>query len=289
MTEPAKEGASLWRLGVGVFSVFVAFFVMTTGLSVLVFQVWASGDQAQYLAQSVVMGSTPSGVLIAFGSIGVFAVAAFLVTEIWHKRSGLTLLGPLSLAQQHILKVLPGLAAMMLIAVGLAIFAIRAPLLPGLPFGRWLVFLPLTMLILLVQTASEEILFRGYLQSQLGARFSNPLIWMLVPSLFFGAMHWAPVQYGENAHWPVIFAILVGIVTADLTARSGTLGPAIALHFINNFGVIALVAPNDQYFGLALGKYPFGAGNVTALEAMMPMDLICILSYWLICRIALQR
>ena len=289
MTEPAKDNAEVWRLGLGIISIIVSFVVMSTGLSVLLFQFWTHGDQAIDLASTVVSGSTPAGVLIAMGSIGILSVSAYLVTEFIHNRSGLTLFGPVSLATTQARQVLPGLFAILAIALVLTLIVLPGPLLPNLTMARWLVLLPLTIAVLLLQTASEEILFRGYLQSQLGGMTSNPMIWMLLPSVVFASLHWAPGTFGENAIWPVLFAGLMGLLAADLTARSGTLGPAIALHFVNNFGAIALVAPQEELSGLALWTFPFGPSDEAAMLALLPMDMIMIIAFWLVCRVAMRR
>jgi DNA-directed RNA polymerase subunit RPC12/RpoP len=37
----------------------------------------------------------------------------------------------------------------------------------------------------LIQTGAEEVLFRGYLQQQLAARFASPIAWMVLPSAIF--------------------------------------------------------------------------------------------------------
>ncbi len=50
----------------------------------------------------------------------------------------------------------------------------------------------------LIQTGAEELVFRGYLQQQLAARFASPLIWMVLPALIFGAVHYDPATAGPN-------------------------------------------------------------------------------------------
>ena len=53
---------------------------------------------------------------------------------------------------------------------------------PGVPFATWLVFLIPMLLGLLVQTGAEEIVFRGYLQQQLAARFVARWVSFVFPS-----------------------------------------------------------------------------------------------------------
>ncbi|MEZ5685612.1 MAG: CPBP family intramembrane glutamic endopeptidase [Paracoccaceae bacterium] len=55
------------------------------------------------------------------------------------------------------------------------------------PLPTVLTWLPLVLPLLVLQIGAEELVFRGYLLQQLGARFHHPLIWMGLPSVLFGA------------------------------------------------------------------------------------------------------
>ncbi|MEO1363377.1 MAG: CPBP family intramembrane glutamate endopeptidase, partial [Pseudomonadota bacterium] len=76
---------------------------------------------------------------------------------------------------------------------------------------------------------------------------------------------------------------------ADLTARSGTLGPAIAVHFFNNVQAILLASPRGEMSGLALFVMPFGMGDEAQMAALMPVDLGWMIVAWLAARLALRR
>ncbi len=87
----------------------------------------------------------------------------------------------------------------------------------------------------------------------------------------------------------MLWATLFGLAAADLTARAGTLGPAIALHLVNNFNAIALAAPEGAFDGLALYTYPFSLASSEALIAWAPIDLMILFCSWLTARLALRR
>jgi membrane protease YdiL (CAAX protease family) len=158
----------------------------------------------------------------------------------------------------------------------------------GLEMRAWIGFLPLTLFALLLQTGAEEVLFRGYLQSQLAARLAHPMIWLVVPSALFAVGHYAPEYYGDNAGLVTLWSFVFGVAAADLTARSGTLGPAIALHFVNNFMAIAVNAIQGDMSGLALWVYPFDPSDTEAVRALLPLDLMMIAVSWLSARVALR-
>jgi membrane protease YdiL (CAAX protease family) len=113
-------------------------------------------------------------------------------------------------------------------------------------------FLPLALVGVLIQTGAEEVLFRGYMQQQLAARFSSPLMWMVLPSAIFAALHYQPEIMGDNT-WLMMAAVFVfALLAADLTAVTGTIGAAWAMHFVNNALAILVVATDGPLSGLAL-------------------------------------
>ncbi|RUY16444.1 CPBP family glutamic-type intramembrane protease, partial [Mesorhizobium sp. M7A.F.Ca.CA.004.12.1.1] len=56
--------------------------------------------------------------------------------------------------------------------------------------SSWLLFAIPIAALTLVQTSSEELLFRGYLLRGLASRFTSPVIWALLPALLFTSLHW---------------------------------------------------------------------------------------------------
>lgn len=108
------------------------------------------------------------------------------------------------------------------------------------PFAWGLYVLPLAVAVA-VQSCGEEVLFRGYLQQQLAARFRTPWIWLILPSVLFGLLHggegWQGIGY-------VLITALIGIVAGVMVWRTGSLAAAMGLHFGNNFSVFLLLGPN---------------------------------------------
>ena len=76
---------------------------------------------------------------------------------------------------------------------------------------------------------------------------------------------------------------------ADLTARAGTLGPAIAVHVVNNMLALLFFAPADDMNGLALFVLPFGLSDEAAVQDWLLIDLAFMLVCWLAARLVLRR
>ena len=153
----------------------------------------------------------------------------------------------------------------------------------------WLMLLPLSLGGILLQTGSEELLFRGYLQQTLAARFDARWIWMGVPAVLFGIGHYQPGVAGANAPVIVAWAICFGLAAADLTARAGTLGPALALHMINNTGALLFVSVKGEMSGLSLATLPHGLDEVEKLTPWLVLDFAFLLVGWLAARLAIRR
>ena len=73
---------------------------------------------------------------------------------------------------------------------------------------------------------SEELMFRGWLQTLLTRRFGKRLA-IVGQALPFAAMH-------TDRLWVIPLILLIGVAAGWLRARSGSLAPGVALHAINN-------------------------------------------------------
>lgn len=281
---PARPSAAPWRLLAGSVLVVLLFLALSAGYAwlcshLLPASAWGPGGNA--------LTRTPLGTLATLFVFGLLPLSLAVVLPILHKRGVASVFGPPGMAVRQAGRVTLYLLALYAVASLLPMPDAFQPV-THLPVGTWLAFLPLTLLGILVQTSAEEIVFRGYLQSQLAARFSHPAVWMVLPAAAFGLLHYQPGVMGGAAWLVVLWAFLFGLAAADLTARSGTLGPAIALHLINNLSAIALVAPQGDLDGLALFIYPFGMDDTALLLRWMPVDLAVLFCSWLAARLALR-
>ncbi len=286
LVAPARATASLRRLIIGV-ALGVPLF---TGLSLAyasLLPMIAGPETWARISPGIVNATSPEGVLINLLTFGLLIVTLAITLRVVHKRGLISAIGPLGPAIHQFSR---ALIAMLLLFCAVLLIPMPEPLEPepNLAFGRWVSFLPLALIGLFLQVFAEELVFRGYLQSQLAARFTSPLMWMVLPSLAFGALHFDAVTFGPNAWIVVAWASIFGLAAADLTARFGTLGPATALHFINNFGAILIAAPKGQFDGLALYAYPFTMEDRDAVLTMMPADLLFLICGWLAIRLALR-
>ncbi len=280
----ARARPELWRLLAGLVIVMALYLALNSVLFALIGGLIPSSEVEGFL-----LGTSTSGALLLLASFGFLTLGVAVAARVMQHRPLSAILGPRRLAIQQFLRVF---VALVLLGIAMAVlppYGMGDPLTPNLPLSIWLIALPFAACAVLIQTSAEEILFRGYLQQSLAARFRSPLIWMGVPSALFAAGHYAPGLAGDNALIVAVWSCVFGLLAADLTARSGTLGPAIALHFFNNAVALLFISLPDTLSGLALYLLPYDMSETGMLRQWLLVDFVAMFVGWLTARLAIRR
>jgi membrane protease YdiL (CAAX protease family) len=281
---PARLRPALWRLVMGLVLV-VAVYAIGIGaiFGILVAVSGVSGANAWMGRMAA--ADTPTATLLVLATFIGMALGPMLAARVLHRRTVASLFGPRGRLLRHfaiaaaICGVLNGLTALIPSAI--------IPV-PSLDPGLWAAFLPLALVSILVQTGAEELLFRGYIQSQLAARFASPLVWMVLPSALFAVLHYQPGIMGDNACIVVAAVFLFALCAADLTARTGTIGAAWGFHFANNAVAILFLALDGPLSGLALYTVPMDSVPAADLRPMLLSGMGVTLAIWLAIRFAVR-
>ena len=282
---PARAKASLLRLILGLVITALLYMLLLS----LSWQVLLSVMGEAWFEQTLQVPdpSRPSQMFVMLGSFGFLTAAVSFTVWSLHHHSPLLLIGDFARARAQFLRTMIRLFA--LATVVAVITSNSSTLVQNLPLSQWLGLLPLSLAFLLIQVSAEELVFRGYLQSQLAALGLHRIVWIVIPSAIFGLLHYDPAVMGAAAPWMVLSTTLFGVIAADLTARSGTLGPAIAFHFVWNFYSIIFCGFSDYLGGLALFSYDFSITDEERLISLVPYDAAFLLLAYLTMRIALRR
>ncbi|KAE9632318.1 CPBP family intramembrane glutamic endopeptidase [Parasedimentitalea maritima] len=280
----ARTHPQLWRLIAGLVVVVIVGYLLSSAMYSVLLGTF-SGDWVTGLQD----GSNPAAMLALLGGFGFITVGVAVAARLLQYRSLTSITGVPHLLVSQFVRVSLFLLALFVVLMLLPPYQMDAPMVSNLPALTWLALLPLSFLALLIQTSAEEILFRGYIQQALAARFSHPMIWLVLPSALFALGHYLPAEAGENALIIAVWAGLFGLLMADLTARSGTLGPAIAVHLFNNLTALVLFASPTSLNGLALYLLPYEMSDVQALRPWMVVDFALMLIGWLVARLAIRR
>ncbi len=279
--------AELWRTAAGVVLTFVAGMALYQLCFALVSNL-IGPDATQSLIDATTFSKNSAfATLYILFTFGFFTVGLMMVLHSLHHRTLATLIGPWAAALSDFIRVVLAVTAL---------FVLISVLLPqdvehvaNAALGRrtWILLLPLSLTAILVQASTEELVFRGYLQQQLAARFPTLPVWMIVPSLLFGLAHVSPESAGANAPFFALWAVVFALAAADLTARTGTIGAAIGLHAANNIAAILLVSIEGSGSGLALFHLPMSMDD-PRIAAMMLPELASTLCAWLTARLVLK-
>lgn len=140
-------------------------------------------------------------------------------------------------------------------------------------------FLPYMLLALVlvpIQTSTEELIFRGYLTQWMGRYSRNLWLPLLVPSILFMMLHGLNPEvgaYGKLLTMPLYLGI--GLLLSWITLKSGGLEMALGLHAANNLYASLLVTfPNSALPSPAL----FSVQEYDPLSALI-QQLIVIAVY----------
>lgn len=286
LADRARPRAQLWRTVLGL--ILAAFFALLIAvLAVLPVAFVLGPAQLQDRLPSLVNGDTPAGVVSLLLSFLPQMLGLLLAVLVLMRRGPLSLTGPFRPALRNFIR------------VGLPLFGLSLVFMPltlqsdsvsqNLTLAQQRPWLPAALLGLLIQTATEELIFRGYLQQQLAARFAARWVWLGVPTLLFGLAHYAPGPSGVVTVMTMLWAACFGLAAADLTARTGNLGAAIALHFTNNVSAILLVGLAGNLGGLTLYQITVPPGDMTSMYLYLAMDGVSLLVSWLLARLILRR
>jgi len=209
-----------------------------------------------------------------------FFVGLAVVLPLLHKRKIPSLLGSTSNTIRDF-----GVAALIYLVLSLII---------SLPVAFWeetttqhslssvLAFLPLALVLILIQTGAEEFVFRGYVLQQLAVRFKSPWIWIVLPSVLFGILHYEPDIATEKALGIIVAISLSGILWADLVRVTGNLGAAWGWHFANNAMIMNFVGLNDTFNGFSWKVFSFGYAD--APSYLFALDPIVSILTWSVLR-----
>jgi len=257
--DAARPREQIWRTIVGLVLIAVIWMAWTLVLmfgAIGLGLVQPEAFQAMFGMADIPLtyADTITMLLIALATIWGFTFGVWLVAKWIHKRPFMSVVGwdrRFSLSQ---------FGAGCLIAAGYLAASMawsfvsgNAPRRSELALETWLLALAPIAIVVFVQAASEELVFRGYLPQQLASRFGNPIVWGFIPSVLFGLMH-AANSPGDPTYalFYVAIATIMGMVMMAMVWRTGSLAAAMGFHFINNIGALTVAGADQGPSSIAL-------------------------------------
>lgn len=143
-------------------------------------------------------------------------------------------------------------------------------------------FLPLFFLALLIvpiQTTTEELLFRGYILQGIKKRTGSYITAILTSGVMFGMMHIANPEILKMGYHILIYYVAVGVVLGFIVYYDSGLELAMGFHAANNLITALLITSDWQAFqtdAILKDNHPPGNG-VTGI--LMASVMLCLFFY----------
>ncbi|MET0370116.1 MAG: CPBP family intramembrane glutamic endopeptidase [Sphingobium sp.] len=257
--DAARPRAQIWRTIVGIILIGVIWMVWTLALmfgSIGLGLVDPDAFQAMFGMADIPLTYTDTIVmlLISLATIWGFSLGVWLVARLLHKRSFSSVVAwdrRFSLSQFGVGCLIA--AGYLAVSMTWSFVSGHAPTRSELALETWLLALAPVAIVVFVQAASEELVFRGYLPQQLAGRFGSAIVWGFIPSVLFGLMHAANSPGNQTyALYYIAIASIMGMVMMAMVWRTGSLAAAIGFHFINNVGALTLAGSDQGPSSIAL-------------------------------------
>ena len=268
---PARARPALWRLVLGLM------LVVGTYAAVVIAAFALAPVMTNDLAWT---GTTPLSMSLMMGTFAGAVAGVFLAVRLLHARSPATLFGPRGRVIRDFALALAVFGAAQ--GVNLCLWAWVYDARPVHGPGHVLSWLPWAVLLVLVQTGAEELVFRGYILQQLAARFRSPAVWFVLPPVLFAVLHWDPATNGSLNVAVVVMIGVTGLAWADLTRISGSIGGAWGWHFANNAFLMIVLGNAGQMDAFVAFATPYAITDMPMLPILA--DLVTQVAVWAVLR-----
>ncbi len=277
--QQAKPNDQVWRLIVGIVLIAIVWIAPVVGIGT--YLVYFSAPSGSAFLTQIQSEGSPASTLALFG-IPLFSYPAiWLALRLLHGRSIASLFGAdRRLHWRSFRKA--ALVTATLAGIGFFLSYLGGSAIANLPFGRWIILLPITVTLIFLQIASEELIFRGYFMQQLGARFVSRWVWWVLPAFLFSLLHYDRATFHANAPLVVVGAFLIGLFAGDLTARTGNLASAMGLHFVNNFFAVLIMGLPGPASGLSLFIANVDLNDIPTMRVGLIGQIISIIVVYLV-------
>lgn len=161
----------------------------------------------------------------------------------------------------------------------IASFLFGAPILWNFNPATFFILFLISVLILPIQTAFEEIFFRGYLFQGFQRFFQKGFVSVLLSGILFGLMHGSNPEVEKIGNVLLLFYCLNGIFLGIIVLMDEGLELSLGYHTVNNIFAALVVTNEWQAFhteALFLDKSPpsFGTENIVTLVIVQPLLLL---------------
>lgn len=150
--------------------------------------------------------------------------------------------------------------------------------------SRFWMYLPITLIFIPMQSATEEIMLRGYLNQGLGHFIKNPWIVFIITSAGFAALHLSNPEIAESSKdTPILLAIsgyfFFGMFACILTYIDGGLESAIGMHAANNIFAASIVGYDNSALPVPTVFHVPLNTTIDSISVLVMLSALCFVMY----------
>lgn len=239
----ARQGKNQWwRYVLGI--LVTGFFWVFLGSIPLV--IWALFDP-----QIITQPTTPIAQVWQYTAVSLsfvfFLLGLFITVKTIHQRRFLTLIqANAAVAPKRIFQGASVWAVLMAISYGIEAIFFPSHFTFTFNATAWLLLVPIALVLTSIQSATEELFFRGYLLQGLGLLSQHRWLLILVTSAIFAVLHFGnpEVSASNSFLWITLHYFAIGLFFALITLKDNSLELAIGAHAANNLFLGMLISPN---------------------------------------------
>lgn len=271
---------------IAVYALFVSIAVLAGGLALMPIMTFGEVRQAISLIGAMSDWSLVSDrdALIAFAAT-MITVAA-LLPSLWvtvrvvHGRKWRTLItGREKFDMRTFLASLGVAAGLMAVAHAATHLVLGGGYAYVLDIGRYLLFLPLVLLLVPAQVLAEEVFFRAYLVQLVGRFTRRRAIVVAAPAAIFTAAHFANAEVSAGGLWVIAYFGVMSLYLTWLTVRGNGLEYAFGFHLATNLFALSVVTSGVTAYPTPTIFFVHEA----SLSAGVPtVVVLCAAHYWLL-------
>lgn len=176
-------------------------------------------------------GLTTTMVLLMFPLVFIFFVQVLLV-KFWHRWSVLSMFTTRSKLSWQ--RIVVGAMFWIVFLLGGILLEGTAELKWNLQWSKFVILLPTALIILPIQCAAEELIFRGYVLQWIGDSTKKPIIAALFSGILFGLLHTSNPEVAALGIMAIIYYLWSGIFLGFLAVMDDGIELTLGYHIGNN-------------------------------------------------------
>lgn len=243
LDQASKGKTSIFRYIVGIFIIY--FFIYVVGAAAQFIVAMALGSTVE-LDRFNISSITPMAYFVVTmcpaicGIIGVFISVRYV-----HQRPFTTLITPFKKINAKPILFGFGFFFLLLVLSDVILGGLNSSFIQfnANNIINWIYFLPVILLLIPLQTTSEELTYRGYWMQGTGLLTRNFFILALINGILFLLPHIVNPEITTGGILAMVYYVVVGFSLAFITLKSGTLELAIGMHAANNIYESAIIHP----------------------------------------------